>query len=91
MKTRHGKYKVPRTKISVEKGPPSIAESCEINIQHSYITKRRSGTTRLPEKVLQKMEEGECYLDEEKPPKWMEAEIKTKEFDISNDDHPKMV
>jgi hypothetical protein len=25
-----------------------------------------------------KIEEGECYLDEEKPPEWMEAEIKTK-------------
>jgi hypothetical protein len=34
--------------------------------------------------------EGERQLDESKEPKWMNAEIKTTEFDISIDDRPKM-
>jgi hypothetical protein len=34
--------------------------------------------------------EGECQLDESKAPDWMDAEIKTKEFDISIDGRPKM-
>jgi hypothetical protein len=33
-----------------------------------------------------RIEEGECYLNEEKPLEWMDVEIKTKEFNISNDD-----
>jgi hypothetical protein len=62
MKTRHGKYKVPRTKISVEKGPPSIAESCEISVQHSYRTERRPGTTRLLRKFYKKWKKGNVIL-----------------------------
>ena len=42
-------------------------------------------------KSFTKIEEGEFHLYEVKPPKWMDVEIKTKEFDISNDDRPKMV
>jgi hypothetical protein len=38
-----------------------------------------------------KIEEEEPHLDEAKPPEWMDAEIRLKEFDISNDDRPKMV
>jgi hypothetical protein len=38
-----------------------------------------------------KIEEGEHYLDKAKPLKWMDAEIKTKEFDISKDYRPKRV
>jgi hypothetical protein len=34
-------------------------------------------------KKFTKIEEGECHLNEEKTPKWMDAKIKTKEFDIS--------
>jgi hypothetical protein len=34
--------------------------------------------------------EGELQLDESKVPKWMDLEIKTKEFDISIFDQPKM-
>jgi hypothetical protein len=30
------------------------------------------------------------HLNEEKSPKWMNVEIKKKQFDISNDDRPKM-
>jgi hypothetical protein len=37
-----------------------------------------------------RIKEGEHYLDKEKPPEWMDVEIKTKEFNISNDDRPKM-
>jgi hypothetical protein len=37
-----------------------------------------------------KVVEGEHQLDESKAPEWMDAEIKTKEFDISIDDRPKM-
>ncbi len=34
--------------------------------------------------------EGEWKIDEDKPPEWMEAEIKYKEFNISSDDWPKL-
>jgi hypothetical protein len=42
-------------------------------------------------KIFTKIEERECHLDKAKPPEWMDAEIKIKEFDISNDDRSKMV
>jgi hypothetical protein len=42
-------------------------------------------------KSFTKIEEGERHLDEAKPLEWIDAEIKTKEFDISNDDRPKML
>lgn len=38
-----------------------------------------------------RIEEGERYLDEAKPLEWMNVEIKTKEFNISSYDRPKMV
>jgi hypothetical protein len=42
-------------------------------------------------KIFMKIEEGECHIEEAKPPKWMYAETKMKEFDISNDGRPNMV
>ena len=34
--------------------------------------------------------EGICQINENKAPEWMDAKIKTKEVNISNDDRPKM-
>jgi hypothetical protein len=74
---QHGKYKMARTKLPVEKRPPNTAKSCEVSIKYIHGTKIRPGTTRLP-KCFTKIEEGECHLDEAKSPEWMDAEIKTK-------------
>ena len=37
-----------------------------------------------------KIKEGEQKLEETQPPDWMNAEIKTREVEISNDDRPKI-
>jgi hypothetical protein len=79
-----------RTELPMEERPSNITESCEISIKHSHITQRGPKTTRLPKKFT-KIEEGERHLDKAKPPEWMDAEIRMKEFNISNDDRPKMV
>ena len=34
--------------------------------------------------------EGIQPINESKAPEWLDAKVKTKEFDISNDDRPKM-
>ena len=34
--------------------------------------------------------EGTRYINEIKAPEWMDAKVKTKEIDISNDNRPKM-
>jgi len=34
------------------------------------------------QEIFTKIEEGDHYLDEEKPPKCMESKFKTKEFDM---------
>jgi len=36
-------------------------------------------------KIFTKIKEGECHLNEEKPPEWMDAKKQMKEFDISTD------
>jgi hypothetical protein len=45
------------------------------------------GQPEFPE-IFIKVEEGEHHLDEAKPPEWMNVEIKTNEFNISNGDQP---
>ena len=34
--------------------------------------------------------EGSQHINESKAPEWMDAKVKTKEIDISNDNRPKM-
>jgi hypothetical protein len=42
---RHGKYKMARIEIPMEKRPPNTTKSCEVNIKYSHGTKRILGTT----------------------------------------------
>jgi hypothetical protein len=37
-----------------------------------------------------KIQEWDRHIEEEKPPKWMNVKLKTKDFNILNDDRPKM-
>jgi hypothetical protein len=49
MEDQHGKYKMARIEIPVEKRPPNTVESCESSIKYNHKTKRRLGTTRIPQ------------------------------------------
>ena len=40
--------------------------------------------------TFSQFKEGSRLINEAKAPKWLYAKVKTKEFDISNDDRPKM-
>ena len=40
--------------------------------------------------TFSQFKEGSWPINEAKAPEWLDAKIKTKEFDISNDDRPKM-
>ena len=40
--------------------------------------------------TFSQFKEGSQLINEAKAPKWLDAKVKTKEFDISNDDRPKM-
>ena len=40
--------------------------------------------------IFSQFKEGSRPINETKAPEWLDAKIKTKEFDISNDDRPKM-
>ena len=51
-------------------------------------TDRRTATN-FPTTFSQ-FKEGSRPINEAKAPKWLDAKVKTKEFDISNDDRPKM-
>ena len=46
-------------------------------------------TTDFPATFSQ-FKEGSRPMNEAKAPEWMDAKVKTKEFDISNDERPKM-
>ena len=46
-------------------------------------------TTDFPTTFSQ-FKEGSRQINESKAPKWMDAKVKTKEVDISNDNRPKM-
>ena len=41
--------------------------------------------------TFSQFKEGSRLINETKAPKWLDSKVKTKEFDISNDDRPKMV
>ena len=40
--------------------------------------------------TFSQFKEGSRPINEAKAPEWLDAKVKTKEFDISNDDRPKM-
>ena len=40
--------------------------------------------------TFSQFKEGSQPINEAKAPEWLDAKVKTKEFDISNDDRPKM-
>ena len=40
--------------------------------------------------TFSQFKEGSRPINEAKAPEWLDAKVKTKEFDISNDDQPKM-
>ena len=40
--------------------------------------------------TFSQFKEGSHSINESKAPEWLDAKIKTKEFDISNDERPKM-
>ena len=49
----------------------------------------RMTTANFPATFSQ-FKEGSRPINEAKAPEWLDAKVKTKEFDISNDDRPKM-
>ena len=49
----------------------------------------RMTTTYFPPTISQ-FKEGSGHINESKAPEWMDAKVKTKEIDISNDNRPKM-
>ena len=40
--------------------------------------------------TFSQFKEGSLPINEAKAPEWLDAKVKTREFDISNDDRPKM-
>ena len=40
--------------------------------------------------TFSQFKEGSRHINESKAPEWMDAKVKTKEIDISNDNRPKM-
>ena len=40
--------------------------------------------------TFSQFKEGSCPINETKAPEWIDAKVKTKEVDISNDDRPKL-
>ena len=40
--------------------------------------------------TFSQFKEGRQPINEAKAPEWIDAKVKTREFDISNDDQPKM-
>jgi hypothetical protein len=56
------------------------------------ISKEEKEEIEWPEfpSIFTKIEEGDRHLEEAKPPEWMNVELNTKEFNISNVNRPKM-